>query len=79
MFLRDVEEDQELRSTLQLYKAKNTKKSRPQGDRMEVEGAGAGADEPEEMDEDSEDDGVPKISMDELLEDFDELSVGDDE
>ncbi|KAL2011298.1 hypothetical protein VTN00DRAFT_4016 [Thermoascus crustaceus] len=77
MFLRDVEEDQELRSTLALYKAKNTKKSQPQGDRMEVEGAGA--DEDDEMDEDSEDDGVPKISMDELLEDFDELNVEDDE
>lgn len=61
MFLRDVEEDQELRQTLDLYKARR---------------------EPEqghEMDEDSgSDDEVPKINMDELLDDFDELNMNDE-
>lgn len=71
MFLRDIEEDQELRSTLALYKSKN---SRPKADRME--GVEGGMDE---MVEDSEsDDGVPKINMDELLDDFDELNMNDE-
>jgi nonsense-mediated mRNA decay protein 3 len=71
MFLRDVEEDQELRSTLQLYKNKNARSN----DRMQVEGGAGGMD----MDEDQSDDEAPKISMEELLDDFDELNVDDDE
>ncbi|GKZ32049.1 ribosome-binding protein [Aspergillus brasiliensis] len=63
MFLRDVEEDQELRGTLDLYKARN---------RAPVEHGGM------DMDEDSDDDEVPKINMDELLDDFDELNMDDD-
>ena len=61
MFLRDVEEDQELRQTLDLYKNRN----RPQG-------------QSDEMDEDGDsEDEAPKINMDELLDDFDELNMGD--
>jgi nonsense-mediated mRNA decay protein 3 len=76
MFLRDIEEDQELRSTLTLYKAKNDKR-RPEG--MEgIEGVENGAAE-DEMEEDSEEEDVPKINIDELLDEFDELNVGDDE
>lgn len=73
MFLRDVEEDTELRSTLALYKAQQEQKK---ADKMEgVEGGSvAGTDAMEEDDED-EDDGVPKINMDELLDEFDELNV----
>ncbi|KAL1969748.1 hypothetical protein VTN77DRAFT_8301 [Rasamsonia byssochlamydoides] len=77
MFLRDIEEDQELRSTLALYKAKSDKR---RTEKMEgIEGADTGAAE-DEMDEDSEseDDDVPKISMDELLDEFDELNVDDE-
>ncbi|KAK2746447.1 ribosome-binding protein [Onygenales sp. PD_40] len=72
MFLRDVEEDAELRSTLALYKAK---KSKAEADRME----GIERDAMSIVDEDDEDDedGVPKISMDELLDDFEELNVED--
>jgi len=62
MFLRDVEEDQELRGTLDLYKNRN-RPQQPGGD---------------EMDEDSDsDDEVPKINMDELLDDFDELNMNE--
>ncbi|KAJ5371238.1 60S ribosomal export protein NMD3 [Penicillium cataractarum] len=62
MFLRDVEEDQELRQTLDLYKARRK------------------TDQDHEMDEDSDsgDDEVPKINMDELLDDFDELTMNDE-
>jgi nonsense-mediated mRNA decay protein 3 len=74
MFLRDIEEDQELRSTLSLYKAKNDKQGRGQADRME----GIDEDGEEQMDEDSEsDEDAPKINMDELLDEFDELNMDD--
>ncbi len=74
MFLRDVEEDTELRNTLALYKAKQEKKARME--RMEgIEGDGASV----AMTEDDDEDGAPKINMDELLDEFDELSVGDGE
>lgn len=63
MFLRDVEEDQELRQTLDLYKARN--RAPAQGDM--------------DMDEDSEsDDEAPKINVDELLDEFDELNMDDE-
>ncbi|KAJ6119740.1 60S ribosomal export protein NMD3 [Penicillium sp. IBT 18751x] len=63
MFLRDVEEDQELRSTLDLYKNRN-KVQQPGADEMMDEGSDS-------------DDEVPKINMDELLDDFDELNMND--
>ncbi|KAJ5639443.1 NMD protein affecting ribosome stability and mRNA decay [Penicillium longicatenatum] len=59
-FLRDVEEDPELRHTLDLYKVR---KERQAADAMDE-------------DEDNEsDDGVPEINMEELLDDFDELNM----
>ncbi|OKL57689.1 60S ribosomal export protein NMD3 [Talaromyces atroroseus] len=69
MFLRDIEEDQELRSTLSLYKAKNEKR---QADKMDVV-------EEDQMEEDSSEDEAPKINMDELLDEFDELNMEDAE
>ena len=64
MFLRDVEEDPELRATLPLYKQK------PEKSKMEgVETASAAGTE------DSGEDEVPRIDMNELLEDFDELEI----
>ena len=70
MFLRDVEEDPELRQTLAVYKANQQKaKSRMNGveeDAMSVAET-----------EDTEDEQAPKINMEELLEDFDELNVQD--
>lgn len=66
MFLRDVEEDQELRQTLDLYKNRQHQAR------------------PDEMDEDEDDfdeegHAVPKINMDDLLDDFDELNMDDNE
>ena len=72
MFLRDVEEDSELRSTLALYKAQQLKKEK---DRMEgVETASVAE---TELTEDGEE--VPKIDMEELLDDFNELDVDEEE
>lgn len=71
MFLRDVEEDQELRSTLALYK--NTDKdSKMQGVQAQIPAP------PSEMDEDDDEDddaGLPQISMDELLDEFEDLGM----
>ena len=69
MFLRDVEEDTELRNTLALYKAQQAKRERDS--RMEgVETASMAETEGEE---------VPKIDMDELLDDFEGLGVDDED
>ncbi|KAL9098188.1 MAG: hypothetical protein Q9163_006102 [Psora crenata] len=72
MFLRDVEEDRELRSTVALYKAQQQKKER---DKMQgVETASIA-----ETEETGNDEDIPKIDMEELLDDFDELNVEDEE
>jgi nonsense-mediated mRNA decay protein 3 len=69
MFLRDVEEDPELRSTLALYKAQQQKKTQDAMTGLEAMSIGGT--------EESEDDEVPQINMDELLDGFDELNVQD--
>ena len=72
MFLRDVEEDTELRSTLALYKAQQEKKA---NDRMEGLDTASVA----ETEETEEGEGVPEIDIEELLDDFNELDVEDEE
>ncbi|POR33033.1 60S ribosomal export protein NMD3 [Tolypocladium paradoxum] len=61
-FLQDVEEDEELRAALALYKSEKKR-------------------EAEEMSiaetDDDEEDGAPQVNMEELLDDFDELTVQD--
>ncbi|PLB55194.1 NMD protein affecting ribosome stability and mRNA decay [Aspergillus steynii IBT 23096] len=59
MFLRDVEEDQELRHTMDLYKVRQQRQ----------------ADAMEEDDDQESDGERPQINMDELLDDFDELNM----
>ncbi len=78
MFLRDIEEDQELRSTLALYKAQKQKKEKKAGERMEGIERADGCETVETATEDGEDDdeeGLPPIAMDELLDEFDELHI----
>jgi nonsense-mediated mRNA decay protein 3 len=65
MFLRDVEEDTELRNTMALYKAQQ--KAKADADAMSVAETEDGDDE------------TPQIDMDELLDEFDELNVQDKE
>lgn len=63
MFLRDVEEDPEMRAAMALYKA-------PGGDDASMAGAAEDGDE--------EDGDAPKIDMGELLDGFDELAINDE-
>lgn len=67
MFLRDVEEDEELRSAMALYKAE---KKRREEEEMSV------AETEEEVDDEG-DDSAPQVNLDELLDDFDDLNMGD--
>lgn len=64
MFLRDVEEDTELRATLALYKEQQQAKK--DADAMSVA-----------QTEDDDEDETPHIDMEELLDEFDELQVRD--
>jgi nonsense-mediated mRNA decay protein 3 len=57
-FLQDVEEDEELRATMALYKQQKA------DEEMSVA--------------DTEDDEAPQVNMEELLDDFDELTVNDE-
>lgn len=70
MFLRDVEEDEELRAALALYKNTNAAKKKREADAMSVAET--------EMTMDDGEDG-PKVNMDGLLDDFDELDIQDEE
>ena len=81
LFLREIEEDTELRQTLQLFKS--TRKNPPKTQKMD--GVEMETEDPapvqtdDEMEEDEEDDGgLPQINVDELLDEFDELNVGDE-
>ncbi len=69
MFLRDVEEDEELRAALALYKSSNSKKKKA----ADVDEMSVAETEPA-----GDDDNAPRVNMDELLEDFDELDIQDD-
>ncbi|EMR68852.1 putative nonsense-mediated mrna decay protein 3 protein [Eutypa lata UCREL1] len=63
-FLRDIEEDDEFRQGVQLYKHP---KKQQQPDEMSIATT--------EDDEGDEGDDVPKVDMEELLDDFDELAL----
>ncbi|KAF8474456.1 NMD3-domain-containing protein [Russula ochroleuca] len=92
-FLRDLEEDPEMRSTVNLYKADGTnpEKDRPQAsdtktlkktqNTMDVDVAPAPIAEPvseADGEEEAEAD-FPEVKLDELLENFDEMTLGEQE
>lgn len=93
MFLQDVEENEDLRREMALYKAQAQEKRKRKKDAAAAGGGGGAGDddkmetesvaptEQEGDDDDEEEDGeeIPKIDMEELLDDFDELSVGDEQ
>lgn len=63
MFLRDVEEDEDLRQTMALYKQQQKKR---EAEEMSVAETS-----------DGEEDETPRIDMNELIDDFDDLGVDD--
>lgn len=79
MFLRDVEEDTELRNSLALYKS--TRKNPPRTQRMEGIELQHPPEQPpaaSEIGEDSDEDGeLPEISLEELLDDLEGMRVED--
>ena len=72
MFLRDVEEDPELRSTLAIYKAQQQQKRTDEA-MAGIEAMSMGTTE------DSDDEEVAKIDPSSLLDDLDDLEINDDE
>ncbi|KAF5378750.1 hypothetical protein D9615_006979 [Tricholomella constricta] len=90
LFLRDIEEDPELRGAVNLYKAPEVKMAAPQEKKggkkkaqfaMDVDDAAVEAVRTtidDEHEEEGESD-FPEISLDELLEDFDEMTLGAEE
>lgn len=82
MFLRDVEEDPELRGTVNLYKAEEQRRARAarvaagEGE-MDVDGEGAETDAETAGGDDEEDDEGLEIPMDQLLDEFEEMHVHD--
>ncbi|KAJ3352647.1 hypothetical protein HDU91_005982, partial [Kappamyces sp. JEL0680] len=66
LFLRDVEEDPELRGMMNLFKTEDTM------------AAAGDADDEMASEEEAEED-FPEINMDELLEDMGEMNIDDDE
>ena len=81
-FLRDVEEDEDLRNTLSLYKAQKAQQRSNRPEKMEgieeEDSAGAGMDVESTADDEEDDegeDGVPNIDADQLLEDLEELRI----
>lgn len=93
LFLRDLEEDQEMRSTVNLYKAGDTKLEKS-GSRtsdgkmrkktqhaMDVDEVAAPVPEPaSEADGGEEEEAdFPEVRLEELLENFDELALGEEE
>ena len=76
-FLRDVEEDPDLRQTMNLYKAQQAEKARKaREEAMEGVDMMDGVEEEEDGDEiESDDDGL-EVPLDQLIDDFDEMNMG---
>ncbi|PFH48142.1 hypothetical protein AMATHDRAFT_6081 [Amanita thiersii Skay4041] len=81
IFLRDLEEDEELRKEVNLYKVKDVTMDKPVQERK-VKRAQFAMDIDEEApavdNQDEEEGDFPEVKLDELLEDFDEMTLGDE-
>ncbi|KAJ7599357.1 NMD3 family-domain-containing protein [Mycena floridula] len=82
LFLRDLEEDPEMRSAVNLYKARDVKMTDADAPKLKKKGQYAmdvdetpPAAEPEDGEEQEGD--FPDVSLDELLDDFDEMTLGE--
>ncbi|KAL0578426.1 ribosome-binding protein [Marasmius crinis-equi] len=84
LFLRDLEEDPEMRGAVNLYKAQEDVKMKPEGSgarrknqySMDVDEHAPAQGEDGEEEEEAD---FPDVQLDELLEDFDEMTLGNDE
>jgi nonsense-mediated mRNA decay protein 3 len=74
LFLRDLEEDEELRKEVNLYKVKGDVSMKGPGAGKAVERGMAVDDEEEDVDEAD----FPEVKLDELLDEFDEMTLGDE-
>ncbi|KAF5386529.1 hypothetical protein D9757_005910 [Collybiopsis confluens] len=86
LFLRDLEEDPEMRSVVNLYKATdvNMKTDMKKGPKkvqyaMAVDEPSRGEEGEEEEDEEEEEADFPEVRLNELLEGFDEMTLGEAE
>ncbi|CAK7198102.1 ribosome-binding protein [Sporothrix eucalyptigena] len=81
MFLQDVEEDEELRAALALYKNPSQKATlaAERRKRMEESGSMDVEDADEDDDDYDEDEDGPQVNLDELLDDLDDLDINDEE
>lgn len=94
LFLRDIEEDEEMRGAVNLYKAPGAgtdtagRKTRRKGKdqySMDVDDAIASregvtsSDITKEADDDEEEPDFPEVNLDELLDDFDEMTLGEND
>jgi nonsense-mediated mRNA decay protein 3 len=71
MFLRDIEEDTDLRSTVALYRARQEKNEKDEMDGLEAASVAETAE--------TEEDDIPTIDMAELLDEFNDLGVDDEQ
>ena len=90
LFLRDIEEDEEMRGAVNLYRTKNDApgvgsglaggktRKRTQFDMEVDEGAPKGENGAEGEEEEEEAD-FPEVKLEDLLEDFDEMTLNDRE
>lgn len=90
LFLRELEEDEEMRSAVNLYKARDVKpgagsglaggKTRKRAQfEMDVDESAAPAAAPEATDDEVEEEpDFPDVKLDELLDDFDEMTLQDE-
>ena len=90
LFLRDIEEDEEIRAAVNMYKApggsaapgeKAKRRGKAGQQSMDVDEAEQSPAQPETMAEtDNEEDEAdfPEVKLAELLEDFDEMTLGND-
>jgi len=82
-FLRDLEEDDELRAAVNLYKAQNKKQkvlaTMDMDDDDDDTKSDAGESVGTSASEDEGEDGFPKIQMNELLDDFDQMNIIEEE
>ena len=101
LFLRDIEEDDEMRAAVNLYKSQNdgssagagsgmaggkTKRQRARENAMDVEDDVSSTPVPEgtatessmtDAEEEEEEPDFPEVKLDELLDDFDDMTLGE--